>query len=142
MRYVDAVERLRSLPDPLPRPPEALMPVRLGPGELARAPASGALADAMPAAVLVLITPDRNRDDRHAADHRGAADDAGFDTGFEVGAEVILIERTARGHHSGEISFPGGRVEATDSGVVAAALREAAEEVGLDADAAGVTVIG
>jgi 8-oxo-dGTP pyrophosphatase MutT (NUDIX family) len=34
-------------------------------------------------------------------------------------------------HHAGQVSFPGGRIEAGDSGPVAAALREAREEVGL-----------
>ena len=46
------------------------------------------------------------------------------------------------GHHSGEVSFPGGRAEAADADLVATALREAAEEVGLDVDAAGVRVLG
>lgn len=34
-------------------------------------------------------------------------------------------------HHAGQISFPGGRIEPEDDGPVAAALREAEEEVGL-----------
>ena len=34
--------------------------------------------------------------------------------------------------HSGEIAFPGGKVEASDSSVVAAAIREAYEEVRLE----------
>jgi len=33
--------------------------------------------------------------------------------------------------HAGQISFPGGSIDATDSGPVAAAMREAYEEVGL-----------
>ena len=40
------------------------------------------------------------------------------------------------------MSFPGGKVEPDDADVVATALREAAEEVGLDAVAAGVRVAG
>ena len=49
------------------------------------------------------------------------------------GLGVLYTERasTLRAH-SGQISFPGGRIEATDSGPADAALREAAEEVALD----------
>jgi 8-oxo-dGTP pyrophosphatase MutT (NUDIX family) len=54
---------------------------------------------------------------------------------------VILTERpeTMR-KHPGQISFPGGRIEPTDSGPIAAALREAEEEIGLSP--AEVEVIG
>jgi 8-oxo-dGTP pyrophosphatase MutT (NUDIX family) len=34
--------------------------------------------------------------------------------------------------HAGQVSFPGGQIEDTDHSIVAAALREAQEEVGLD----------
>ena len=45
---------------------------------------------------------------------------------------VILTERpkTMR-KHPGQISFPGGRIDPDDDGPVAAALREAEEEIGL-----------
>lgn len=50
------------------------------------------------------------------------------------GATVLLTERCAHlSDHAGQISFPGGRVEDSDHGPVDAALREAQEEVGLDA---------
>jgi 8-oxo-dGTP pyrophosphatase MutT (NUDIX family) len=42
--------------------------------------------------------------------------------------------------HPGQISFPGGRIEALDADVPMAALREAREEIGLDP--ARVTVLG
>lgn len=47
-------------------------------------------------------------------------------------ASVLLTQRTAHlKKHPGQISFPGGRMESTDADAVAAALREAHEEVGL-----------
>jgi len=48
------------------------------------------------------------------------------------GLTVLLTERTAHLHaHAGQISFPGGAFEPDDADAVAAALREAEEEVGL-----------
>jgi 8-oxo-dGTP pyrophosphatase MutT (NUDIX family) len=48
------------------------------------------------------------------------------------GLRVLLTRRTdALRHHPGQVSFPGGKVEDADADVVAAALREACEEVGL-----------
>jgi 8-oxo-dGTP pyrophosphatase MutT (NUDIX family) len=47
--------------------------------------------------------------------------------------DVLLLRRAATlGSHPGQIAFPGGRLEPADSGPVAAALREAVEETGLD----------
>ena len=44
---------------------------------------------------------------------------------------LVLILRTDRGHHGGQLAFPGGRVDSGES-LLAAALREAHEEIGLD----------
>jgi 8-oxo-dGTP pyrophosphatase MutT (NUDIX family) len=49
-----------------------------------------------------------------------------------TGLQVLLTRRTdSLRHHAGQVSFPGGRVEFDDRDVVAAALREAHEEIGL-----------
>lgn len=48
------------------------------------------------------------------------------------GPEVLLIERAATLRaHAGQPAFPGGALDPEDDGPVSAALREAAEEVGL-----------
>jgi 8-oxo-dGTP pyrophosphatase MutT (NUDIX family) len=55
--------------------------------------------------------------------------------------DVLLQRRSATmGHHPGQISFPGGGVEAQDADVTATALREAVEETGLDPT--GVEILG
>ena len=46
---------------------------------------------------------------------------------------VLLTQRTAHlPEHAGQISFPGGKIEAADGSPLSAALREAREEIGLD----------
>lgn len=48
-------------------------------------------------------------------------------------ASVILTKRAERlTSHSGQVAFPGGRIDPTDVSPEAAALREAEEEIGLD----------
>lgn len=57
------------------------------------------------------------------------------------GPTVLLTQRTEHlADHGGQISFPGGRMEEGDADIVAAALRETEEEVGLPR--ANVTVAG
>ena len=86
MRIEDALARLRTLPDRLPSSPPELMPVLT---DDRPQPRFTRLRDEdRPAGVLVLIVPDR----------------AGS-------ARVVLTERpTYDGLHSGEVSFPGGKV--------------------------------
>jgi 8-oxo-dGTP pyrophosphatase MutT (NUDIX family) len=120
MRFADALARLEVLPDDLPAPADILMPVLVGGRDLRppRTPPPG--RPGRPAAVLVLVFPD--------------------DTGS---ARVVLTERASRnGHHSGEVSFPGGKAEPDDADPAATALREAAEEIALDPAEAGLRVVG
>jgi 8-oxo-dGTP pyrophosphatase MutT (NUDIX family) len=120
MRFEDLVDRLASRPAALPPPAAGVIPVFTGSAAM-RPPAIPLDRTAVrPAAVLVLLFPDEDGD-----------------------ARVVLTERVTRdGHHSGEVSFPGGRAEPDDADFVATALREAAEEVALDTRAANVRVIG
>ena len=48
------------------------------------------------------------------------------------GARLILTKRASHlKHHPGQIALPGGKVDEGDDGVIATALRESREEVGL-----------
>ena len=120
MRFDVVARRLASLPEVLPPAAHALMPEFLDaaggrPPELPDQ-ASGTRS----AAVLVLLYPDATGE-----------------------ARVVLIERaTYDGHHSGEVSFPGGKAEPGDLDAVATALREAAEEVALIPAEVDLRVIG
>ncbi len=56
------------------------------------------------------------------------------------GPDVLIIERAADlRKHPGQPAFPGGAIDESDGGPVRAALREAAEETGLDP--AGVRIL-
>jgi 8-oxo-dGTP pyrophosphatase MutT (NUDIX family) len=120
VRFDLVLERLAALPAVLPAPAEVLMPVIVDGLERRppRIPPAGRRG--RPAGVLVLLYPDAT----------GAA-------------RVVLTERASGdGHHSGEVSFPGGSSEPGDADITATALREAAEEIALDVDAADLRVVG
>ena len=57
-----------------------------------------------------------------------------------AGPDLLFIERSHRlRQHAGQPAFPGGVIEPHDNGPVRAALREAAEEAGVDPD--GVEIL-
>ncbi len=120
MRFSIARQRLERLPSPLPQPRPDIEAHVLAAGRRtrrARAAAQGATRDA---AALVLVYPD-------------AAGEA----------HIVLMVRPDGDHvHAGQVALPGGGREVGDDFPDGTALREAAEEVGLDAVAAGVAVLG
>ncbi|WP_411572369.1 CoA pyrophosphatase [Vibrio sp. TH_r3] len=51
------------------------------------------------------------------------------------GLNIILTKRARHlRHHPGQISFPGGKLEKTDTSLVHTAIRESEEEIGLQSD--------
>ena len=121
MRFDEARALLDRLPETLPPMPRELVPVALAspdgtPPGVPRFPDAPRRA----AAVLILIHPDADGE-----------------------ACIVLTERSQGEHrHAGQISLPGGAVDEGDVSVEAAALREAYEEIGLDAEADGLHVQG
>jgi len=112
----------QPVPDPYTAAEAAL------PGTPPAPPAPPEAIPGRPAAVLVPIFP-------AAGAAPGAA---GRSPGQE--AHVLLTRRSTRlRSHTGQVSFPGGRIDEGES-AVAAALRESAEEVGLDPGA--VEILG
>jgi len=53
---------------------------------------------------------------------------------------ILTLRASALPQHSGQIAFPGGKIETTDKGPTEAALRESREEIGLPAEQ--ITPIG
>ncbi len=63
------------------------------------------------------------------------------DTG-ETGPDLLLVRRSAAlRQHPGQPAFPGGAIDAADGGPIRAALREAAEETGIDPSAVHVVAV-
>lgn len=130
-------------PSPLPRPVAALVaalphlrPADLvPPGTLPRTMPAG--IESRDAAVLIALCPGSGAWSRARSGTARWAGPPGAE-GAEV--DVVLIERAAGGVHGGQVAFPGGASESSDGSPAATALREAHEEVGLDAT--GVEVLG
>ena len=62
---------------------------------------------------------------------------------FPAGEDLVAVftqRPSSLRRHAGQISFPGGQAEPQDAGLVATALRETMEEIGLDG--ASVEVLG
>lgn len=120
MDFEQALDRWAARPTPLPGAPDELEPCVLG-------PAGGGVPLVLPdapgsrdAAALVLLFPDAQGE-----------------------ARLVLIERAGGRHvHAGQVALPGGKRDAGDDFPDGTALREAAEEVGLDPVAARVTIAG
>jgi 8-oxo-dGTP pyrophosphatase MutT (NUDIX family) len=122
MRLTDAIRRLDPLPTPLPPPTRAIEPRITLPLDSPALPAwadQGQASSTREAAALVLLFPDA-----------------------EGEARILLTERPSHLRHGGQVSLPGGRRELGDDFPSGTALREAAEEVGLDTISAGVEVLG
>ncbi|HTU98060.1 MAG TPA: CoA pyrophosphatase [Solirubrobacteraceae bacterium] len=113
------VDELARWLSPTQFPPDAVPPslqglvggvAAAGPGELSRNDPAGDTAAERQAAVLILVATDR-----------------------AWGPDVLLQQRaTTLRDHPGEVSFPGGAREAGDADPAATAIREAAEETGVD----------
>ena len=108
--WEDAVSRaVSAAPRPIPLD-ERLLPRNVE-GEVVRSRFDRAsLPEARPAATLIAIYPDA--------------------TGRLV--IPLTVRRDELRAHAGEVSLPGGAVDAADADVEAAALREAWEEIGLE----------
>ena len=120
MQYAEARRRLATVPHKLPPPPRDLMPVVLSEADAPGRQPSFPDGPRREAAVLILIYP-----------------------GNFGEARIVLTQRAGGEHrHAGQISLPGGAIDPEDETPATAALREAAEEVGLDPLQASVSVAG
>jgi 8-oxo-dGTP pyrophosphatase MutT (NUDIX family) len=120
VRFDLARQRLASLPQPLPPARREIDAHILRRGPLPRGARRAGDGPARDAAALILLYPDTSGE-----------------------AHIVLMVRPSGNHvHSGQVALPGGKREDLDDFPEGTALREAGEEVGLDAGAAGVTTMG
>lgn len=92
----------------------------------------------------ILMSPsDRGERFRNFSDHENAKESAVLILLYQKNAQphtVFIKRNTYNGHHSGQIALPGGKKDASDKDHIATALREANEEIGINAN--DVKVIG
>jgi 8-oxo-dGTP pyrophosphatase MutT (NUDIX family) len=120
MRFDVARERLSHLPTPLPPPRAEIEAQVLRRGAVLETTRRSLAGPVREAAALALLYPDATGE-----------------------AHIVLMVRPDDDHaHAGQVALPGGKREDGDDYPVGTALREASEEIGLDARAAGVTVLG
>lgn len=119
--HIDLVRRrLAELPSPLPPPRPEIEAHILQAGPMPPGSRRDPDAPVRDAAALILLYP-------------GADDEA----------HIVLQVRPSGDHiHAGQVALPGGAREPEDEFPEGTALREAAEEVGLDTTAVGVTTMG
>ena len=91
-----------------------------------------AALDAPHGTAPVLLAGDHHDFDPDDSAHQAAVLIAVTDRA-EPGVLLTLRTETLR-RHAGQVAFPGGRIDPEDDGPVAAALREAQEEIALPAD--------
>ena len=120
MHFDVARDRLSRLPTPLPPARAEIDASILRRGRLPAGMRRDLGGPTRDAAALVLLYP-----------------------GVSGEAHIVLMVRPGGDHvHAGQVALPGGKREDGDVFPEGTALREAAEEVGLDADAAGVATLG
>jgi len=119
MDFQTALQRVARPPRPLPGGDRSIDPVLLGTPDSLPGWTRMERGATRRAAALVLLFPD------------------------ELGAaRIVLTERPSGLRHGGQVSLPGGKEDAGDAFPDGTALREAFEEVGLDIDQAGVSILG
>lgn len=91
------------------------------------------LRDRLIRALAATSDPSSDYDFDAVAPGERALRPAGVLAAFDAQGRLVMTKRASSlRHHPGQISLPGGKVDPGDADEIAAALREADEEVGLD----------
>jgi 8-oxo-dGTP pyrophosphatase MutT (NUDIX family) len=118
-------------PDALPDPENPGSPfVGYGPPGSGVSPPAPAWLRRLADAATVMDVPRAVRPPASGGRHSAVLVLFGEDPG---GPDLLYVQKNeGLRRHAGQPAFPGGKIEESDDGPVAAALREAAEETGLD----------